>query len=85
MPRKPRDTYAYDLFDGRYKVYTGITNDPARRAAEHEADGKRFTRMQLHGPARTRESAKALESAKLKCFRRGHGGRNPKYNVNDDG
>ena len=37
--RKKRDTYIYQLKEGRKIVYIGITNNPNRRAIEHDNAG----------------------------------------------
>lgn len=80
-----RDTYNYDLKDGHRVVYRGTTNDPARRVEEHIADGKEFTHMKLTSGPRTRSHAREHEADALHRYRRGHGGRNPRYNYRDDG
>lgn len=52
-----RDTVRYTLRDNKGRIlYHGITNDPERRAAEHERDGKPGE-MRIEGPRVTRESA----------------------------
>jgi len=79
MARTPRDTVTYDLKVGHRVVYLGTTDDPDRRAREHLADGKRFTRMTVTSVRLTEESAKAREAEALARYRRGHGGRDPKY------
>jgi predicted GIY-YIG superfamily endonuclease len=83
--REPRDTYNYDLKDGRCIVYRGITNDPDVRLQQHTEDGKCFTHMVVSERPKTRTSAKASEADALATYRRGHGGENPKYNKTRDG
>ncbi len=78
-----RDTYRYELRDGRKVVQYGITDDPERREREHHDDGKRFTTMNVVGPAVTRETAEEWEEDSLDSYRRGHRGRNPRYNETD--
>jgi predicted GIY-YIG superfamily endonuclease len=39
-----RDTYKYELKDGKKVVYVGITNDPERREAQHRQE-KNFGTM----------------------------------------
>lgn len=52
-----RDTSRYTLRDKKGRVqYRGITNDPARRAAEHKRAGRRG-KMRVEGPKVTRDSA----------------------------
>ena len=61
------------------KVYIGITNDPERREDEHKQD-KDFDRMKVEGPCVSRETAGEWEKDALDKYRKGHGGRAPKYN-----
>lgn len=77
---KKRDTYRYTLWDRGKKVYIGITDDLARREQEHRAERWRFTTMHREGPVVTRETALEWEQNALEAYRRGHGGRNPRYN-----
>ena len=84
MPNK-RDHIVYDLKDGNRILYRGITNDPERREREHKRDGKKFTHMKAISRRMTEEGAKAKEAEKLKTYRRGHKGKNPKYNKSCDG
>jgi predicted GIY-YIG superfamily endonuclease len=85
MARTPRDAVTYDLKDGHRVVYRGTTDDPQRRAQEHLAEGKRFTRMTITSVRLTDESAKEREAEALERYRRAHHGRNPKYNKDSDG
>lgn len=80
-----RDTVTYSLYDGRKMVYIGTTNDPERRLREHEAEGKYFTRMDVTSRKITSEGAARKEAQKLAVFRKGHGGRNPRYNMDKRG
>lgn len=80
-----RDCYNYDLKQGKKKVYSGITNDPERRLKEHNADGKKFSHMLVSGFAVKKETAKKREEEKLKIYRDGHNGGNPKYNKTKKG
>ncbi len=82
---KKRDTINYDLKDGKKIVYRGTTNDPERRAQEHQAEGKKFTKITTTSPKMTPEGAKKREAENLAKYRRGHGGDNPKYNKDSDG
>jgi predicted GIY-YIG superfamily endonuclease len=75
-----RDTYNYNLYDGKKKVYVGITDNPDRREQEHIQDNKRFTRMDVQKPAVSRNTALEREQEALERFQRSHGGRTPKYN-----
>ncbi len=83
--KSDRDCYNYDLKQGKKKVYSGITNDPERRLKEHDADGKKFSHMTVSGPAVKKETAKKREKEKLKAYRNGHNGKNPKYNKTKKG
>ena len=77
----PRDHYRYVLYHQGKIVYIGITNDPERREEEHRAGRKVFTTMRTQGPAVTKASAERWEEARLKSYRRTYGGKNPKYNT----
>lgn len=79
MPKK-RDTCNYNLWDSHEKVYEGITDDPRRREGEHRQEGKRFDQMKISGPRVSRETALEREQEAIEKYRRGHGGRPPKYN-----
>jgi predicted GIY-YIG superfamily endonuclease len=74
-----RDTARYTLRDGHKIVYIGITNKPERREGEHQQD-KRFDQMRVEGPKVCRDTALDWEQQALDRFRRGHQGKNPKYN-----
>ena len=85
MLEKSRDTQTYDLKKGREVVYRGTTNDPAGREAKHRSEGKDFDRLVTTSRRMTREGAEQKEAEQLATYRRGHGGRNPRYNTDDDG
>ncbi len=51
-----RDTYKYQLKEGRKTVYSGITYDFARRGVEHRKDYPNATLKQV-GRRTTREAA----------------------------
>ena len=76
---KKRDTYNYNLWDGRKKVYEGISADPEDREQQHQQD-KKFTRMEVQKPAVSRDTALEREQEAIEGYRRSHGGRPPKYN-----
>jgi len=82
---KKRDTVTYDLVVGKKIVYRGTTNDPDRREAEHQEEGKRFAQLRVTSRKMTEEGAQRKEAENLERYRRGHGGKNPKYNKNDTG
>ncbi len=81
---KRRNNYRYELKRGHEVVYRGITNNPERRAAEHEDDGKDFTHIRIVGPRVMRETAERWEEESLATYRKNHGGRNPDYNETDE-
>ncbi len=85
MAKKLMDTVTYDLKVGNKVVYRGTTNDPGRRAEEHAAAGKKFGKMEVTSRKMTEEGAKKKEAEALETYRRGHGGKNPKLNKDDDG
>ncbi len=77
---KKRNYYRYHLKDGKEIVQFGITNSPERREVEHKNERKKFTRLQVVGPSVTKETAERWEENSLATYRRGHKGKNPKYN-----
>ena len=77
--RAKRDSVNYTLRQGRNVVYYGVTNEPARRKAEHKNSGKRFTSMAT-GVKISRGTAQKRERKRIKRYRSGHGGRKPRYN-----
>jgi len=79
---KKRDTYKYTLKDGNEIKYIGITDDPDRRIEEHSKD-KNFSHMKIEGQIVTRKSAEKWEENRLETYRKGHKGKNPKYNKTD--
>ena len=79
--RKPRNTWLYELKDGRVIVYYGISNNPDRREIEQANSGKKFTHMNIIGAALTRPSAERRETEEIQRYQRQHGGRPPRYNV----
>lgn len=82
---KKRDTLTYDLKKGRKIVYRGTTNDPDRREREHRDAGLDFDQLVPTSRRMTPKGAKEREAANLDRYRRGHGGRNPRYNKDSDG
>jgi predicted GIY-YIG superfamily endonuclease len=82
---KKRDTYNYELKDGRKVVYRGTTNDPERRVREHASAGKDFTHMRIVGRAKSEAGARKAERDALARYRRNHRGENPRHNERDDG
>ena len=77
---KKRDTHTYALFQGRKKVYIGYTSDLARREAEHEREGKQFSRSEKTSPLMTEAGAQQREERLLEAYSGRHSGRTPKYN-----
>ena len=85
MPKKTRGTVTYDLKRGGNIVYRGTTDNPERRAQEHKDDGKRFSALKITSRKMTEDGAQKRESEALETYRKGHGGKNPLYNKDDDG
>ena len=85
MSEKRRDTRTYDLKKGREVVYRGTTNDPDKREKDHRREGKDFDKLVPTSRRMTPEGAKRKEAEQLETYRRGHGGRNPRYNKSDGG
>lgn len=85
MTEKPRDTVTYDLKDGQEVVYRGTTNDPERREREHRGQGKKFDQLDVTSRHMTDKGAREKEAKNLAKYRKGHSGRNPKYNKHTDG
>lgn len=85
MPMANRDTYKYELRNGNKVVYVGITNDLARREAEHRNEGMKFTSMTKVGNVTTRSGAEAWESGRIATYKENHNGNRPQYNQNDSG
>ncbi len=81
----PRDTVNYNLKQGGKVVYKGTTNDLEKRAAEHKADGKKFSHIQQVGRAKTENGASKEETRQLGVYRSNNGGKNPKYNKTKNG
>ena len=76
----PRAVKGYTLRSRRGKVvYVGTTNNPRRRAVEHQKSGK-YGHMQVETPGMPRGLARRWEAARLERHRRQHKGRNPRYN-----
>ena len=80
-----RDTFKYELKDNNRLVYAGITNDIERRAAEHQAEGMKFTSVTKVGNITTREGASKWETDRIRTYMQNHNGATPKYNKNDNG
>lgn len=80
-----RDTYKYELRNGRKVVYVGITNDLERRENEHRNEGMKFTSMTKVGNKTTRDAAEAWEQDRIATYKENHCGERPQYNQNDSG
>ena len=80
-----RDTSKYECYKGKKLVYVGITNDMARREAEHKAEGMNFSSMRKVGNVTTREAASEWETERIQTYQRNHGGNTPTYNQNNTG
>lgn len=80
-----RNINKYECYQGNKLVYVGITNDMARRKAEHRADGMDFSSMRKVGRATTQEAASNWETARIQTYQQNHGGNTPTYNKNNTG
>ncbi len=75
----------YTLRGSNGKVnYVGTTNNPARRAAEHAAEGKRG-QLQPETRPMSRGAAERWEANRLSTYRSNHGGKNPPQNKTRNG
>ena len=81
----PKKSQTYALWNKRKKVYIGESEDPQKRAEKHADEGKKFTRVEITSRPMKPENAEKRETEQLKNYRRGHGGKNPKYNKTDEG
>lgn len=79
-----RKTNKYELTRGNKVVYVGITDDPARREAQHRQD-KDFDKMRIVGAKSTREGAEKWETDRIHTYMKNHGGETPEYNNNTSG
>ena len=61
---KKRDTFKYQLRDGRKIVHGGITNDLARRESEHKRTFGQNVKLTKVGRKTTREAALKWERDK---------------------
>ena len=75
----------YSLYQGRKKVYIGEAADPERRAEQHRQEGKDFNRVEATSRPMLKKNAQKREAEQLEAYRRGHRGRNPRYNETDEG
>ena len=82
---KKRGTQTYRLNEGKKTVYIGTTNDLERREDEHMEEGKKFTKLEPTSRKMTEDGAKQKEADQLQTFRKGHQGKNTKYNKDSDG
>ena len=66
--------------------YIGSTNNPTRRAAQHQQSGKmkRGDRLEVQSKPVSRQQANSLEAGRLSGHRKAHGG-NPERNHTNDG
>ena len=79
---KKRDTFVYELKDGRTIVYFGISNGPLDRETEHLSSNKKFTHMRVIRGPMFKENALKLEGMLIQRYQSQHNGRPPKYNKN---
>ena len=84
---KQGNVVAYSIYSSRGKrTYVGTTNDPDRRAGEHENAGKlkRGGRLVVESKRMSRKAAEQLEAKKIRGYKR-RMGRLPKDNKTSDG
>ena len=77
--RAKRNTYNYELKQGRKVVYRGITTNPERRYREHKRVRKRFTHMLLNPFPCSRSTARKREKKSIERYVKTRG-RRPRYN-----
>ena len=77
--------HTYALYQGREKVYIGVTDDLERRLEEHREERKRFTRAEKTSVLMREKTALEREAAQLESYRGSHRGKNPRYNKTDTG
>ena len=82
---KKRDTFTYQLKQGKAVVYIGETNDIEATEQRHLADGKKFSKIVKTSVKMKKESAENRETENLEKYRKNHKGKNPKYNKTDNG
>ena len=80
-----RNTFNYNLKQGKKVVYKGTTDNLERRATEHESSGKKFTSIEKVGRVKTELGARKVEAKQLATYRKNHSGKNPKYNKTNNG
>ncbi len=66
-------------------MYRGTTDNPERRAEEHKASGKKFSKLTVTSRKMTEDGAMQKETQALERYRKSHSGKNPKYNKDSDG
>ena len=79
-----RDTYKYELKDGKKVLSVGITNDPERREQEHKQN-KEFGHMNIVGNRTTKEAAGSWEEKRIETYIKNHKGKTPPLNKNKSG
>ena len=80
-------TVQYSIRDsGGNTTYIGSTNNPTRRAAQHQQSGKMQTgdKLRVETKAIPRKVAEKVEAVKLASHRENHG-QNPRNNKTNDG
>jgi hypothetical protein len=76
-----RNTYYYELLQGRKVVYRGISKDPKTRSYQHRSEGKRFSSVRISSQPFKRRNAREYERNSIQKYRETHG-RKPRYNRN---
>jgi len=80
-----RETFNYNLKQGKKVVYKGTTNNLEKRATEHKNSGKKFDKIEKVGRIKTESGARTTEAQQLATYRKNHRGNNPIYNKTNNG
>ena len=76
---KKEKWYLYELYQGRFLVYAGLTNDDVRARYE-QSRHKEFSRMRIVGVTDDREKAIKWRERRVETYKKYHGGEPPMYN-----
>lgn len=79
-----RTTHVYELLSGRKSVYVGTAKDPIKRAKQHKAKGKDFSKVKVLTAKMKKANAEKKETSFIRKHKRTKGSL-PKYNVSSTG
>ena len=79
-----RTTHVYELLSGRKSVYIGTAKDPIKRAKQHKAKGKDFSKVKVLTAKMKKANAEKKETSLIRKHKRTNGSL-PKYNVSPTG